>query len=54
MDEAKKWTNLSCTDIGDLLAEKGFKVSRNIVRKLLKQNGYVKRKALKKRPQEVM
>lgn len=54
MDEAKKWTNLSCTDIGALLAEKGFKVSRNIVRKLLKQNGYVKRKALKKRPQEAM
>lgn len=54
MDEAKKWTNLSCTDISDLLAEKGFKVSRNIVRKLLKQNGYVKRKALKKRPPEVM
>jgi len=48
-DEARKWTNLSCADIGALLAEKGFKVSRNIIRKLLKQNGYVKRKALKKR-----
>lgn len=48
MDEKKKWTNLSRTDIGVLLAEKGFKVSRNIVRNLLKKNGYVKRKALKK------
>jgi len=32
-----------------LLAEEGFKVSRNIVRKLLKKNDYVKRKALKKK-----
>ena len=49
MDETKKWTNLTCAKIGDLLAEEGFKVSRNIVRKLLKKNGYVKRKALKKK-----
>ena len=54
MDEAKKWTNLSNTDICTLLAKKNFKVSRNIVRKLLKNNGYVKRKALKKKPQEGM
>lgn len=51
MDEEKKWTNLSCAEMGILLAEKGFKVSRNIVRKLLKKNGYVKRKALKKKRQ---
>jgi len=49
MDETKKWTNLTCAKIGALLAEKGFKVSRNIVRKLLKKNDYVKRKALKKK-----
>ena len=49
MDETKKWTNLACAKIGSLLAEKGFKVSRNIVRKLLKKNDYVKRKALKKK-----
>ena len=49
MDETKKWTNLTCSKIGSLLAEKGFKVSRNIVRKLLKKNNYVKRKALKKK-----
>ncbi len=54
MDENKKWTNLSCADIGALLAEKGFKVSRNIVRSLLKNKGYVKRKALKKSPLEDM
>jgi len=47
MDETKKWTNLTCAKIGSLLAEKDFKVSRNIVRKLLKKNHYVKRKALK-------
>ena len=49
MDESIKWTNLSCAEIKLLLAKKGFKVSRNIVRKLLKNNGYVKRKALKKK-----
>lgn len=49
MDEAKKWTNLTCAEIGVLLAKEGFKVSRNIVRKLLKKNGYVKRKPLKKK-----
>ena len=49
MNEAIKWTNLTCAQIGSLLKKKGFKVSRNIVRKLLKKNGYVKRKPLKKK-----
>ena len=49
MDETKKWTNLTCAKIGSLLAVEGFKVSRNIVRKLLKKNDYVKRQALKKK-----
>src|SRR5450631_2253400 len=35
--DAKKWTNLTCAKIGSLLAEESFKVSRNIVRKLLKK-----------------
>ena len=35
--------------MGSLWAEKGFKVSHNSVRKLLKKNDYVKRKALKKK-----
>lgn len=50
MDEKVKWTNLTCAELARLLAEKGFTVSRNIVRKLLKAHGYVKRKALKKSP----
>jgi len=37
MDETKKWTNLSRAEIGARLAEKGFKVSRHVVRKLLKK-----------------
>lgn len=49
MDEAQKWTNLTRANISDLLAREGFKVSRNVVRKLLKNNGYVKRKPLKKK-----
>jgi hypothetical protein len=48
MDEKVKWTNLTCAELANLLSEKGFKVSRNIVRRLLKTHGYVKRKALKK------
>jgi len=49
LDEKIKWTDLTRAEISILLAEKGFKVSRNIVRKLLKKHGYVKRKALKKK-----
>jgi transposase len=48
MDEKVKWTDLTCADISVLLAEQGIKVSRNIVRKLLKKHGHVKRKVLKK------
>ena len=54
MNEQLKWTNLTCADIATLLAKEGFKVSRNIVRKLLKKHGYVKRKALKKSLPESM
>ncbi len=49
MDEKVKWTDLTCNEISKLLIKKKFKVSRNIVRKLLKRNGYVKRKAAKKK-----
>ena len=49
MDEKVKWTDLTCEKIKSLLNKEGFKVSRNIVRKLLKKHGYVKRKALKKK-----
>lgn len=48
MNAQVKWTNLTCAEIASLLAKQGFKVSRNIVRQLLKKHDYVKRKALKK------
>lgn len=54
MDEKVKWTNLSCAEISEFLTQQNFKVSRNIVRKLLKKHGYVKRKALKKSLPETM
>lgn len=47
MDEKVKWTDLTRAEISTLLAEKGFNVSRNIVKKLLKKHGYVKRQAVK-------
>lgn len=47
MDEKVKWTNLTKASIASLLTNKGFKVSRNIVKKLLKKHDYVKRKPLK-------
>ncbi len=37
---------MTCAEIASLLAKQGFKVSRNIVRQLLKKHGNVKRKAL--------
>ena len=47
MDEKVKWTNLTKGDIVAELAKKGFKVSRNIVKKLFKKHDYVKRKPFK-------
>jgi len=48
MDEKVKWTNLKRGEIREKLRKKGIKVSVNIVKKLLKKHGFVKRKALKK------
>ena len=48
MNVQVKWTNLTLVNIARLLETQGYKVSRNIVRQLLKKHGYVKRKALKK------
>lgn len=42
-----RWTNLACWEIADALADAGYPVSRNIVRQLLKLNGYARRKAQK-------
>jgi hypothetical protein len=40
---------LTGANIALFLGKRGFKVSRNMVKKLLKKHGYVKRKALKKK-----
>ncbi len=47
MDETIKWTNLTHQQVCDKLKEKGVAVSRKIVKKLFKKNGYVKRAAQK-------
>jgi hypothetical protein len=47
MNEKVKWTNLTKADIVAELAKKDFKVSRNIVKKLLKKHDFVKRKPFK-------
>jgi len=48
MDEKVKWTNLNRGEIRERMRKQGVKVSVNIIRKLLKKHGFVKRKALKK------
>jgi hypothetical protein len=47
MKEDVKWTNLTKAEIISKMAKRGIKVSKNIVRKLLKKNMFVKRKAQK-------
>ena len=47
MNEAIRWTNLSCTRISELLKEKGLYVGRYVVKNLMKQLGYVQRKMVK-------
>lgn len=47
VNEKVKWTGLSRSAIAGALKKKKFPVSRNIVRKLLKKHGYVKRTAKK-------
>jgi hypothetical protein len=49
MDEKVKWTNLKRREISELMLKKGIDISRNLVSKLLKRHGYVKRKALRKK-----
>ncbi len=49
MDEKVKWTNLTRGEIREQMRKKGILISVNIVKKLLKKHGYVKRKALKKK-----
>jgi len=47
MDENVKWTNLSHAKIAELLEKKGFKISITVVKKLLKKQGFKKRKPFK-------
>jgi hypothetical protein len=46
MDASIKWTNLTKGEIASRLSDADFKVSRNVVRKLLKRHGYKRRKML--------
>jgi hypothetical protein len=47
MDENIRWTNLSWTRISELLKKKGLDVGRYVVKNLMKQLGYVRRKMVK-------
>ena len=47
MNEFIRWTNLSWTRISELLKSKGFDVGRYVVKNLMKQLGYVRRKMVK-------
>ena len=49
MNEKVKWTNLKRREICKRMARLGVKISCNIVKKLFKKHGYVKRKLLKKK-----
>lgn len=44
-----KWTNLSRVEIVELLQAKGFSITKNTVRKVLKHNGFKKRKIQKRK-----
>ena len=47
MDSNIKWTNLSHAKIAEKMEKKGIKISVTVVKKLLKKNGFKKRKAVK-------
>jgi 3-methyladenine DNA glycosylase Tag len=47
MNEYIRWTNLSWSRISELLKAKGFDVGRYVVKNLMKQLGYVRRKMVK-------
>ena len=49
MDEDVKWIKLTRKQICIEMKKKGINVSRNIVKKLLKTHGFVKRKIQRKR-----
>ena len=47
MNELIRWTNMSYTRISELLKGKGLNVGRYVVKNLMKQIGYVRRKMVK-------
>jgi len=47
--EDVKWTYLHQREIAEKMVEKGVKVSRTVVKQLLKDHGFVKRKSQKKK-----
>lgn len=49
MDETIRWVKLTRSEISQEMAKFGINVSRNIIRKLLKKNGFVKRKMQRKK-----
>ena len=49
MNPEVKWTNLSRRQIAERMAGSGTRVGRDVVRQLLREHGYRKRKALKKK-----
>ena len=49
-----KWTNLSNFEISELLKAEGFQISKNTVKKLLKHNGFKKRKIQKRKSLKVV
>jgi len=46
-NESIRWTNLSWTSISERLKQKGLDVGRYVVKNLMKQIGYVRRKMVK-------
>ena len=48
MNEAIRWTNIPTNDFVKSYAKKGIKLTRFIIKQLLKKKGFVKRKMLKK------
>lgn len=47
MDESAKWTNLSRSQIAELLGKEGFSVGVSVVDDLLEKNDFRKRKPFK-------
>lgn len=50
MNEKIRWLKLTRTEVSEKMREYGVKISRNIVRKLMKKHKLVKRKMQRKRP----